>query len=243
MSRQIGSKSRWWMDGVWQARQERRPKEILNPESNVMQRGCVDCDLEQAWASWQASEDVAFTRPFSDASGRGAMLLERWECRTEAWGLGKETHVHGTANTLAVSVTILWRNQGRGRLKTLRWLMADSAQDRITEQGASCLAPFLSPALVIALVFFIDCLTQSPCYPGTDYRAQTGLELVTIFLLPIPDYRSKMPGWAPTPPLVNNTHPPPNNQHHPYLGLQKPEVIKMLIIEREKKEIGNMMYI
>lgn len=170
MSRQTGSKSRWWMDGVWQARQERRPKEILNPESNVMQRGCVDRDLEQAWASWQASEDVAFTRPFSDASGRGAMLLERWECRTEAWGLGKETHVHGTANTLAVSVTILWRNQGRGRLKTLRWLMADSAQDRITEQGASCLAPFLSPALVIALVFFIETVS---------HRAHVILELTT----------------------------------------------------------------
>lgn len=30
------------------------------------------------------------------SSGRGAMLLRRRACRTEAWGLGKETHVHGS---------------------------------------------------------------------------------------------------------------------------------------------------
>lgn len=117
--------------------------------------------------------------------------------------------------------------------------MADSAQDRITEQGASCLAPFLSPALVIALVFFIETVSHRA---HVILKLTTGLRQAwTIFLLPIPDYRSKPPGWAPTPPLVNNTHPPPNNQHHPYLGLQKPEVIKNAY-NRERKEIENMMY-
>lgn len=101
MNGQTERKSRWWMDGIWQARQERRPKEIPNPKSqkHVMQRACADSDMEPAWASWQHTEDMAFTRPFSGASqGRQTVLLEGWGCRTETWGLERETHVHGTAN-------------------------------------------------------------------------------------------------------------------------------------------------
>lgn len=128
------------------------------------------------------------------------------------------------------------RESRQGKAENSDGLMADSAQDRNTEQGVNCLTPSLPfPCSCHCFgVFHRVCLTHSPCYPGTDYMAQTGFELVTIFPLPLPDYRSKPPGWAPKPLLVNNTHFP-HNQHHPCLGLQKPEVIKMLIIEREKK--------
>lgn len=155
-------------DGIWQARQERRPKEILNPESNVMQRGCVDCDLEQAWASWQASEDAAFTSPFSDASGQGAMLLGRWDCRQRP-GVWERNLMFMEQQIYYLSESLFYEGIKGGEDWKLRWLMADSAQDRITEQGVNCLTPSLSPALVIALDFFIETVS---------HRAHIILELI-----------------------------------------------------------------
>lgn len=75
------------------------------------------------------------------------------------------------------------------------WLM-EIEQNRNTEQSVRCFG-----------VFHRECFTQSPCYPGTDYMAQAGFELVTNFLLQLLDYMPKPPCGAPTPPLVNSIPP------------------------------------
>lgn len=138
------------MDG-WDLAGKARKKTKRNPkyQKHVMERACADSDMEPAWASWQDTEDMAFTRPFSGASqGRQTVLLGGWGCGTEARGLERETHVHGTANRSLCLSHYLTKESW---LK-IQELMADIVPKRNTEQGISCL-PLLSPCSCCLGVF------------------------------------------------------------------------------------------